>query len=188
MHELDRPSEGISILQGAESVLSAAPPQATVAVPENALLQRFRGHRTRTWGVPEALRCLELVRDGHDVTEAATLSGVPVSVALGQGDQGPAGRLLRDAILSVYAHEGADWYSRQNRRVVTGELPPQATGAIRTGLQEHGRLRDRTDATGTASAQQTIVQLQVYLGTLPPQQQQQAADAIEARLSQRPGR
>ena len=59
---------------------------------------------------------------------------------------------------------------------------------LKMGMDAIGRGPRGADATGTPSAQQTIVQLQVYLGTLPPQQQQQAADAIEARLSQRPGR
>jgi len=134
--------------------------------PDNVLLARYRGHRTRTWGDAEALHAIELKGQGYTTSEALDMAGIPRS-AIWSANAPPSGMLLREAITDVHSREGADWWVSKLRQVVVGDLDSRATSAIIHGARDHGRLQPRSEGNVTINVGQMLVQLDAHRRTPP---------------------
>ena len=142
----DGPPEGLQPVDMREPLegesTTTAPRQSPVvpspegsSPPANPLLQRYRGHRTRTWTDQDALNLLEHLGNGDSISRAALKSGIPRSEAYYHPQ-------LVEAIGQVYSREGADAYENALQDVVAGTQDPKTTSAIVAGLKLHGRLKD----------------------------------------------
>ena len=124
-------------------VVSPAPQEP----PENPLLVRFRGHRTRTWGDAEAQKCLELVERGLPKEHAARQAGIPVSAII--RGHGVASDVLCEAIDAVYAHEGAAHFEALVTAGAEGLHDPKTAPMLKMALQLRGRLvQDKAQGVG----------------------------------------